>query len=85
MTPEARLAYIAGLIDGEGCFAICEQLHPKGSLTFSASMSTGMVDREGIDLIVSCFGGKVHYSDDGVNQPAYRWQLADKARLKEVL
>jgi hypothetical protein len=56
-------AYIAGIIDGEGCFSITERLHTgRRSLspTWTASLQISMVDEEAIKFISDRYKGRVY-------------------------
>ena len=54
MTSEHTKAYLAGLIDGEGCISLA--LYKKA---LGLSVIVGMTERSPIDLLSSTYGGRV--------------------------
>lgn len=69
---EADLAYLAGLIDGEGCISI---KHNKGNDNFFPWVAVGMTQLEGVELLARVFGGKIR-EDRTSNRKSimYRWE-----------
>jgi hypothetical protein len=66
MRSVATLAYMAGLVDGEGCIAIFEHWHknpkaldPRGYLRHKAIITVVNTNRIMLDWIAANFGGKV--------------------------
>ena len=80
---DLNLAYLAGLVDGEGSISI---KHNKVTNVYSATISVGMTQTEGLHLLVEMFGGKIR-EDFTSNRKStmYRWQLTSKADVSRVL
>jgi hypothetical protein len=72
---EIEIAYIAGLVDGEGSIGVSASSH---SLTnYRIKLDITMCDRQAIDFAASVFGGKVvqlkHKTSSG--KAIYSWVL----------
>lgn len=90
MTEEERMAYLAGIIDGEGTIAIDKKKHKGGrngqkyygyEIVFSAPNTS----YELISWLKKNFGGNITtYKPEG-RRPYWRWQLANKQKIKELL
>ncbi len=80
---DLQLAYLAGLVDGEGSISI---KHNKVTNVYSATIAVGMTQLEGLKLLVEVFGGKIR-EDLTSNRKStmYRWQLTSKADVTRVL
>jgi hypothetical protein len=90
------LAYIAGLMDGEGSFCILKasteetlrQTNRKSTVYYSV-VRIGMVNKETLEFIEKTFGFG-YLRDEGVRkdrptyQPMYRWTVHKKAHVYEV-
>lgn len=57
-TSEVDLAYIAGLIDGEGCIGV---YHNKVYNSYQLRVQIEMCDEEGLNLVNSLFHGRWYY------------------------
>lgn len=70
------LAYCAGLIDGEGCISAAPI--PRCPASYSVTLTVGMCDREGLDLLVAVFGGEVRADRKltSTGKTLYRWSLS---------
>ena len=80
---EANLAYLAGIMDGEGCFTI---KHNKTTDVYFTSVSVGMTELPAINLMVEMFGGKVREDSSGIrSRTMYRWESSGATKNKEVL
>lgn len=90
------LAYIAGLMDGEGSFCILKAESPetlrqtnRKSPVYYSVIRIGMVQKEPMEFIYQTFGFGI-VRDEGVrkdrptNQPMYRWTLHKKSQILEV-
>jgi hypothetical protein len=89
-------AYLAGLLDGEGCFRIDKQLtsaikkqgykNPK----YNASISVHMTTREPLDFFRKLFP-KGHVAYEGVREdrpnqrPTYCWRCRNRETVMEVI
>jgi len=89
---DVEIAYIAGLIDGEGCIRMQKQYDRKDwSPKYTPSINFTNTNRESVELISEFFGGtKIfeHYSgDDGFNgnKVCYRTQISGKNLVMNIL
>ena len=61
---ETDLAYIAGIIDGEGCIMITERSRPPTrrckTPSFIVSVAVSMTDKESVDFIGARFKGRIY-------------------------
>lgn len=82
---DVRLAYLAGVIDSDGCISI-KRNRGAWQDTYSERVHIRQVDREAIDLLVEVFGGNIGIEDSQAKRgkPLYRWGVSDK-RAVEVL
>ena len=80
---EADLAYLAGLVDGEGCISI---KHNKSNNVFFPWVAVGMTQLEGLELLVEMFGGKIR-EDRTSNRKSvmYRWEQNKRDVVVHVL
>ena len=91
-----RYAYLAGLLDGEGCFRIDRQLTPgvkkQGCKNprYNASISIHMTTREPLDFFRSIFP-KGHMAYEGVREkrpnqrPTYCWRARNRETVMEII
>ena len=63
-------AYLAGIIDGEGCFSISR----RSDRHYSPLISVGMVEQTVINKLKETYGGNV-YKEEGKYRPIYKWQV----------
>ena len=73
------LSYMAGIMDGEGCFSV----GVKDARNHTPMLSVGMVDKEIPNLFKEVFGGNV-YIDDAGYRPIYKWNLRNFVRISEA-
>jgi len=66
------LAYVAGLIDGEGC--IGAQLHKSKDCSM-IFIKVGMADRECVEFLQFLFGGKIYQEKIKRKNTIYVWAL----------
>lgn len=81
---DARVAYLAGLVDGEGCFCISE---PADNVCRS-TLSIRMNDSRTIKWIHQNFGGSVSKCKpkyDANQEAGFFWMLAKKSDLARLL
>ena len=80
---EANLAYLAGLVDGEGCISIKHNIRNNNYFPWVA---VGMTQKEGIDLLVEMFGGTIR-EDLTSNRKStmYRWERNKREDVVNVL
>lgn len=80
MNRELKLAYVAGLFDGEGSFSI-QVMNRNDKANFSPKMSmTLKYGTEALDRLVDLFGGSIYDYKDG----SKRWYLGKRLQLTEV-
>jgi hypothetical protein len=73
----SKYAYLAGLVDGEGCIAICQD--SRNTSYFFVMLSIANRDGGIMDWLIGTFGGSVyHKSNKGFNGeriPIYEWRV----------
>lgn len=79
---QTEIAYLAGIIDGEGCFC----LHDQGSHKFSCQLQIGNTDLRLLQWIRTTFGGSVNYErrHNPKHKVVWRW-LAHQAEIDHIL
>lgn len=82
------LAYLAGLLDGEGCFRINRcgskaqmERHNAKSPTYYGSLQCGMVEKAAIELLQQEFGGSVYEERVRNRRSIWRWRLHGRADI----
>ena len=60
-TKRTDLAYIAGLIDGEGCITVKQHRSKAGLTRFDISVEVAMVANQPVQLIQALFGGNIYH------------------------
>ena len=89
---EVQLAYLAGLLDGEGCITVCQRGRKlkSGTPQHEALVAVGMVDPTAILWALNATGlGRIRRHDNTKYNPkwsmAYTWRVStrDAARLLE--
>lgn len=82
-------AYIAGIIDGEGCFLITERKRPstRRCLTpsFVASITVSMVDPEATQFMAERYKGRITYFNREGKLPFQRFDVACHNEVKTLL
>jgi hypothetical protein len=78
------LAYVAGIIDGEGCVGIHRgfvwpRRGPKKYEHYMLRVEVASTSRELIDFMLSTFGGQFYAGKRPNRKPYYRWVLAAKS------
>lgn len=79
---EATLAYLAGILDGEGSFNI--KYNKKTDVYFTC-ISVGMTELPAIELMAETFGGKIRVESSGRNKDIYRWESNSAQKNRHVL
>jgi phage pi2 protein 07 len=75
-----KIAYLAGLIDGEGSF--CIQMMQRNTPNFSARMSMSIkYGHEVLKELVQEFGGHIYYYKDNMA----RWHLGKREELEKTV
>lgn len=84
--PETTLAYLAGLIDGEGYIGIKKSNRSPGPI-YHERIQVRMVHEEAIALLAETLGGNYYrerpHADDG--RPLYCYQASDRKAANIVL
>src|SRR5258708_13819850 len=92
-----RIAYVAGLIDGEGSFLFMRSCTPevlkqtnRKNAVYSGKIRIGMVHKGAVEYIADTFpGGRVLCEgvrwDRPQNQIMYRWELCKRLLILEAL
>ena len=78
------LAYIAGIIDGEGCISVWSVASKKdGAKRHNIGVILDMSEKPAIELAQALFGGRIyHYPPRGHSKPISRWQVSgEKAEI----
>jgi hypothetical protein len=94
MTNETSIAYVAGLIDGEGCIRVKKskayKCQGRSTPGYHASIQIKMTDKGAIEFVASVLGGW-HYVQRSAlrsGRPLYTWQVSDlkaETAIKVVL
>lgn len=79
-TTELELAYLAGLMDGEGTWSI--SVRPNRSPNARMTMSLKNGHTKPLALLVKHFGGAVYHYDHGDGM--YRWSLGGRQALLDA-
>lgn len=84
---EIKHAYLAGLIDGEGCIFIDKFTQTNGRVVHYPKISIGMTDIKPIQLLSDTFGGKIYFeSRQHLNhKDVYIWGTKKIDRVRNVL
>ena len=79
---ETELAYLAGILDGEGTFTVY-----KTTAAYSALIAVASTSRELIDWLVVRFGGSISETPApaGNRSASWQWQLREKAYIVALL
>ena len=86
---ESKIAYLAGIIDGEGTITIAKSKVRKGRKNhlYSLRMQVANSDKRLIDWLKENFGGSIHIMREGHGRKFYQWTLGSKDTyrlLKEI-
>jgi hypothetical protein len=79
-THELLVAYLAGIVDGEGYIGLTKN---KG--TYGPRLLVGMTDKIVIDLLHETFGGRLYEDKVRSGRVLYRWHVVNKADLERIL
>lgn len=81
---EIKLAYAAGLIDGEGCIGIYYNSH---NGNYQLRITVEMCERQGLEILYELFDGKWYYKEHSNRpnrRPVYVWMLFN-SRAEDAL
>lgn len=73
-------AYLAGILDGEGCFSISR----RSDRHYSPLISVGMAETAAIQKLKEVYGGNV-YIENGKYRPIYKWQVRNFDTILAIL
>ncbi|MCK4669539.1 hypothetical protein KAT21_05420 [Candidatus Bathyarchaeota archaeon] len=86
MNEKEKLAYLAGIIDGEGTIAIAKAKIKEGRKNhlYSLRMSAANSDKGLVDWLKENFGGSIHIlrEEEGNHKKGYQWVLGSKDTYK---
>lgn len=79
------LAYIAGIIDGEGCICPVSRTSHLGR-RYNIELTVEMTDRTAIDFIQAIVGGNIYHKlpEDENHKESWRW-IAKGEKAKAIL
>ena len=77
-----NLAYLAGIVDGEGSINITQYKTKSNSIRWRPSIKVGMVDKEPIKLFSETFGFKIYESKIKSGRTVYTCEAAWKGCRK---
>lgn len=81
---ELTLAYLAGLLDGEGFIGM---FHNRPGY-YVVAMKCHMCDREGLDLLKQTFGGSISVGSNSHHpglRPSWQWQLYGRKQVMSTV
>ena len=90
MADPITLAYLAGIIDGEGCIAIYGYhgkwiaSHGKRSVVFRLDVKVGMGEPQAVEMLCATFGGSICTRGKmpiGGIKPSYQWCVSGKLAI----
>lgn len=77
---EADLAYLAGMIDGEGCITIIKDAHKRATgPRYRLRLYVTNISSPLMDWLSATFGGRVHSRKADSGKVVYHWCAADSA------
>lgn len=87
---QLALAYLAGVIDSDGCILIEKRKHRDGRPSmYMAKIIIGQVDPEAVELAHRTFGGNIHIAKPAATQigqhERYIWAIVSKAAVRALL
>lgn len=88
MNEGEKLAYLAGIIDGEGCIAIDRKKHSdvrKEWMSYAVVLSVGNNSFELITWLKDNFGGNITEYVREDKRTYWRWATSEKKTLRNIL
>lgn len=92
MTENEKLAYIAGMMDGDGSFSLCRRTNPKGkNYLFFPYIQFGSLKKEMISDLKEKWGGSIVFRPDRIGKdgikrnPFYWWRLEKNGKCQPFL
>lgn len=90
MTLNEKLAYLAGLFDGEGCIGLYNTRTKKDSRNVNYQLIMRVTQKSplAVELFMELFGGQIYaYKDVGPNKPGpyFSWRVTDKKAVAALV
>ena len=88
MSAEADRAYLAGLIDGDGCIMACLERHGEKKFGFRVRVSLKITQKESLLLLFLArkYGvGKVRVNNRGTIHSTYDWLVRKSEDVEQIL
>lgn len=86
MDQEEKLAYMSGLMDGDGSFTLARRTNKKGiNLLYYPLIQMGSLKKDTLEIIQKKFGGRIHLKkshlkkDGSLRRDFYRWRIEKSA------
>ncbi len=82
-----KIAYLAGIIDGEGCILIHRSINDKGYIGYTLEVGVRNTDGRLIDWLKNNYGGTVKVSSRGnsKHKTCYDWRLFNQKAISLLL
>ncbi len=87
MSIETDIAYLAGVIDSDGCIRVERLKHKNGSVSYGAIVTVQQVESQAVELAWSLFGGaRLVILDKRPNsQTMLRWTAKSQKAIKALV
>lgn len=81
---DVQKAYVAGLMDGEGCFCIYTRKSGNRGLSYRPEISVGMTDRQAVEMLYQEYGGTLvtHHPIQAGWKERHTWKIAAAEPIK---
>jgi hypothetical protein len=84
---ELEIGWIAGLLEGEGCFILVPHKSTTGEVYYEYRICCNMTDYDVIEKLQGLLGGKMSGpipSKTANRKPVTRWQITKREEVKEI-
>jgi hypothetical protein len=87
LTDRERCAYLAGIIDGEGCIAVMKEYHENsGSTFYRPRVYITNTNRDVIEWIAENFGGFIFVNrPEGNRKISYMWHIHTVEQISKLI
>lgn len=84
---QTRLAYLAGIFDGEGCTSLYQNRRKLDTKYVVSFVKCQMCEPQGVQLLLKEFGGSISYvrHTNKKARNAYHWQLYGRKQVRHCL
>ena len=84
MNLQIKLAYAAGIMDGDGCFCLAKTTKYNNHL---ASITVKMTDRVVPTWLKAELGGNIHFqaSSDPKGENTYQWSISNRQHISRLI